>query len=221
MSGGTATPEPDAGWATVCFRAAPSGAVSRGDDRVSFVGWRSDVADGSALVRSDPLPLPADSPADSSVARHGYGHGDRYPYPAPCPHADGPLGCDVHLWVDADSPARTGLMEHADVLVSRVPLPLVSAHRRVRGLLAGHPGCRAAAVPDTASTCVVGVRERTGAVSVVSVVSFVRLARRRGRERGGCDDPLPAHVVVSVVHAWAVSGGSPRALRSVVPMPCS
>ena len=215
MSGGTATPEPDAGWATVCFRAAPSGAVCRGDDRVSFVGWRSDVADGSALVRSDPLP----SPADSSVARPGYRNPCPYPYPAPCPHADGPLGCDVHLWVDADSPARTGLMEHADVLVSRVRLPLVSAHRRVRGLLAGHPGCRAAAVPDTASTCVVGVRERTGAASVVSVVSFVRLAR--GLERGGCDEPLPAHVVVSVVHAWAVSGGSPRALRSVVPMPRS
>jgi len=204
VSGWPATPEPDAGWATVCFRAAPSGAVSRGDDRVSCVGWRSDTADGSALVRSDPLPSPPE--------RHGDRHGDRhpYPYPAPCPHADGPLGCDVHLWVDANSPGRTGLVEQADVLVSRVPLPFASAHRRVRGLLAGHPGCRAAAVPDTASTCVVGVRERTGAVSVVS---FAGLAR--GRERGGCDDLLPAHLVASVVHAWVVSGGSPRALRSV------
>jgi len=202
-------PGPDAAWATVCFSAQPPCAALRGDgpaDRVSFVGWRSDAADGSALVRSDPLP----SPADSSVERHGYRH--PYPYPAPCPHADGPLGCDVHLWVDADSPERTGLMEQADVLVSRVPMPLASAQRRVRGLLLGHPGCRAAAVPDTASTCVVGIRERTGAVSFVS---FARL------ERGGSDDPLPAHVVVSVVHAWTVNGGSPGALRSLVPMPRS
>ncbi|MGW0835825.1 hypothetical protein [Streptomyces prunicolor] len=201
----------------MCFSAQPPCAVLRGDgpaDRVSFVGWRSDAADGSALVRSDPLPSPADSPANPSAERHGYPYPclSPYPYPAPCPHADGPFGCDVHLWVDADSPERTGLMEHADVLVSRLPLPLASAQRRVCGLLLGHPGCRAAAVPDTASTCVVGVRERTGAVSFVS---FPRL------ERGGSDDPLPAHVVVSVVHAWAVNGGSPRALRSLVPMPRS
>ncbi|MFG2777770.1 hypothetical protein ACGFY7_07885 [Streptomyces prunicolor] len=198
MSEGTTAPGPDAAWATVCFSAQPPCAALRGDgpaDRVSFVGWRSDAADGSALVRSDPLPSP----------------GDRYPYPAPCPHADGPLGCDVHLWVDADSPGRAGLMEQADVLVSRVPLPLpfASAHRRVRGLLAGHPGCLAAAALDTATTCVVGVRDRTGAVSVVRL------------ERSGSAAPLPAHVVGSVVHAWAVSGGSPRALRSVVPMLCS
>ena len=196
MSGPTATPEPDAAWATVCFRATPSGAVPRGeglDDRASFVVWRSDTAQGSALVRSDPLPPPAD--------RHAY------PYPPSCPHAAGPLPCDVHLWVDADRPGRTGLMEHADVLVSRVQLPLASAHRRVCELLAGHPGCLAAAVPDTAAMCVVGVRDRTGAVS------FVR------PERGGSAAPLPPHVVVSVVHAWAVSGKSPRALRSVVAMP--
>ncbi|MFD4561036.1 hypothetical protein ACFWP5_43115 [Streptomyces sp. NPDC058469] len=203
VSGRPATPEPDAAWATVYFRAAPPGEVLRGDgsdDRASFVDWRSDfvvwrsdAAHGSALVRSDPLP--------SSAERHAY------PYPPLCPHAVGPLPCDVHLWVDADSPGRTELMEHADVLVSRVPLPLASAHRRVRGLLAGHPGCLAAAVLDTTTRCVVGVRDRTGAVS------FVR------PERGGSDVPLPPHVVVSVVHAWAVSGGSPRALRSVVAMP--
>lgn len=189
-----AHPEPDAAWATVCFCAGSHGAVLRGDGldaRVSFVVWRTDAAHGSALVRSDPMPLSAERQA--------------YPYPPPCPRAGGPLPCDVHLWVDADSPERTALMEHADVLVSRVPL--ASAHRRVRGLLAGHPGCLVAAVLDTATMCVVGVRDRTGAVS------FVR------PERGGSAAPLSPHVVVSVVHAWAVSGGSPRALRSVVPMP--
>ncbi|MEV0639467.1 hypothetical protein AB0I77_31950 [Streptomyces sp. NPDC050619] len=98
-------------------------------------------------------------------------------------------------------------MEHADVLVSRLPLPPESAHRRVHELLAGHPGCLAAAVPDTATTCVVGVRDRTGAVS------FVR------PDRGGSGAALSPHAVGSVVHAWAVSGGSPRALRSVAPMP--
>ncbi|MFE9092904.1 hypothetical protein [Streptomyces sp. NPDC007264] len=98
-------------------------------------------------------------------------------------------------------------MEHADVLVSRVALPPESAHRRARELLAGHPGCLAAAVPDTAMRCVVVVRDRTGAVS------FVR------PDQGGADAPVPPHAVGAVVHAWAGSGGSPRALRSLVPMP--
>ena len=191
-----ANPEPDAGWVTVCFRAVRKGRVSRGDgfdDRSSFVVWRSDTAHGPALVRSDPLPSSA---------------GDRaYPYPSACPHALGPLPCDVHLWVDADGPERTELMEHADVLVSRVPLPPVSAHRRVRELLAGHPGCLAAAVPDTALVCVVGVRDRRDAVSFV------------WPDRCGSDAPVPPQTVVSVVHAWVVSGGSPRALRSILPMP--
>ncbi|MEW2117378.1 hypothetical protein AB0945_19745 [Streptomyces sp. NPDC005474] len=109
--------------------------------------------------------------------------------------------------MDADSPERTEFMEYADVLVSRVPLRPVSAHRRVRDLLASHRGCLAAAVPDTATTCVVGVRDRTGAVSVVRP------------HRGGADAPIPLHTVVSVVHAWVVSGESPRALRSVAPLP--
>jgi hypothetical protein len=117
------------------------------------------------------------------------------------------LLCDAHLWVDPDSPERTALMEHADVIVSRVPLPPRAAHERVRELLTDHHGCLAAAVPDTATMCGVGVRDRAGAVS------FVRL------DRGGSDAPIPPHVVVAVVHAWVVSGGSPRALRSVAPMP--
>ncbi|GAA3774157.1 hypothetical protein GCM10023083_08920 [Streptomyces phyllanthi] len=199
MSDRSALPQPDAAWATVCFRAARTGAVPRGDglgDRSTLVVWHSDTAHGPALVRSDPLPL-------SAVGQHAY----PYPGPSPCPHAPGPLPCDVHLWVDADSPERTELMEHADVLVSRVPLPPVSAHRRVRELLAGHPGCLAAAVPDTAMICVIGIRDRTGAVS------FVR------PERCGPGALVPPHAVVSVVHTWAVSGRSARALRSVAPAP--
>ncbi|WP_151476871.1 hypothetical protein [Streptomyces albicerus] len=98
-------------------------------------------------------------------------------------------------------------MKHADALVSRVPLPPERAHRRVREMLADHSGCLAAAVPDTTTMCVVGIRGRVGAVS------FVRL------DRGGADAPLSPHAVVSVVHAWVVSGGSPRALRSIAPMP--
>nr|WSY53156.1 hypothetical protein OG999_25535 [Streptomyces sp. NBC_00886] len=189
-------PEPDAVWATVCFRVGRTGGVLPGegpDERSSLVVWRSHAGHGPALVRSDPLPL--------STRRLAY------PYPSSCSHASGPLPCDVHLRVDAGSPARTGLLEHADVLVSRVPLPPRSACRRVHRLLADHPGCLAAAVPDTAAGCVVGIRDRTGAVS------FVR------PERGGADAPTSPHVIVSVVHAWVVSGGSARALRCVVPMP--
>ncbi|MEU7659748.1 hypothetical protein AB0B60_14875 [Streptomyces lincolnensis] len=109
--------------------------------------------------------------------------------------------------MDADSPERAGLMEYADVLVSHVPLPPESAHRRVRELLSGRPGCLAAAVRDTATTIVVGVRGRTGGVS------FVRPGRC------GSAAPPPLHAVASVVHAWVVSGRSPHALVSVSSTP--
>lgn len=199
-------PIPDSGWSTVCFRAARSGGTHRrggspapalshdgSHERSSLLVWRSDTAHGEVLVRSDPL-----SPST----------GDRgHPYPVPCAHGpNGPFPCDVHLWVDADSPARAELVMHADVLVSREPLPTGAARRRVRALLDGRPGCLAAAVPDTATTCVVGVRERTGAVS------FVRPTRGRA-------DAPPPHAVVSVVHAWTVSGRSPGALLSLAPVP--
>ncbi|MGW0756920.1 hypothetical protein ACWD1Y_10590 [Streptomyces sp. NPDC002814] len=196
MSDRHASAGPDAAWATVCFRVARSGGAIRGDgsqDRATAVVWRSGPAHGPALVRCDRLP--------PFAGQHAY------PYPSLCRHAPGPLPCDVHLWVDADSPERTELVEHADALVSRVPLPPERAHRRVREMLADHPGCLAAAVPDTTAMCVVGMRGRTGAVS------FVR------PDRGGSDTPLPPHEVVSVVHAWVVSGGSPQALRSIAPMP--
>lgn len=196
MSDRHVTPEPYAAWATVCFCGAQTDEAPRGDGldgRSSFVVWRSDAAHGSALVRSDPLL--------SSAGQQPYS------YPSSCSHAPGMLLCDVLLWADADSPERTELMEHADALVSRVPLPPESAHRRVYDLLADHPGCLAAAVPGTATMCLVGVRDRRGAVA------FVR------PEQDGFDVPLPPHAVVSVVHAWAVTGGSPRALCSVSPMP--
>ncbi|WP_427920715.1 hypothetical protein [Streptomyces sp. cg40] len=125
--------------------------MSRGDGpevRSFLVARCPDSARGPALVRTHPL---------SSAARW-------HARPPGCSHAPGPFPCDVHLWVDADSPRRTALREHADVLVSRLPLPPLPARHRVRALLADHPGCLAAAVTDTATRCVVGVRERTGAV---------------------------------------------------------
>ncbi|MFF7639264.1 hypothetical protein [Streptomyces canus] len=194
---GDRRPVPDAAWATVCFRAARSGRVLHGDgshERSSLALWWSDTAHGPVLVRSAPLP--------SSTGHRGY------PCPAPCPHPPGgPLPCDAHLWVDADSPERTALLAHADVLVSRGPLPRRAAHRRVLELLAARPGCLAAAVPDTAASCVVGVRDGAGAVA------FVRPSRGRS------DAPLPPHTVVSVVHAWTVAGRSPGALRRLAPVP--
>lgn len=205
VSNRLAAPGPDVAWTTVCFRGARGGGVLPGDDPdgPSLVVWRSTMAHGPALVRSDRL-LP-------SAERHVD------PYPSPCRHAPGPLPCDVHLWVDAGSgeagsvdagsPERAELMNHADVLVTRVLSPPGSACRRVHELLAGHPGCLAAAVPGTDTTCVVGVRGRTGAVSSVRL------------NRGGSGTRIPPHTVASVVHAWVVSGRPLRALRSVALMP--
>lgn len=187
MSGRLALPEPDAGWATVCFGGASDLRFPQGhgpDEAAFFVVPHSDTAYGPVLVRSVPLPEPTAERV--------------YPHASLCPHLPGPVPCDVHLWVDADSSERTALMEHADVLVSRVPLPAVSAHRRVGMLLASHPGCLAAAVPDTAMVCVVGVRDRSG------TVSFVR------PRWCGYGAQVPPHAVASGVHAWAVSGRPPR-----------
>ncbi|MFF2651433.1 hypothetical protein [Streptomyces sp. NPDC058045] len=103
--------------------------------------------------------------------------------------------------MDASSPGGARLMECADVLVSSGALAPDAARRRVRELLAGHPGCLAAAVPATAAGCAVGVRARTGALS------FVRL--------DGTDAPVPPQAVASLAHAWVVAGGSLGALRSV------
>ncbi|WP_345619413.1 hypothetical protein [Streptomyces ziwulingensis] len=144
----------------------------------------------------------------------------------PCAHGNGSPPCDVHLCVDADSPERSALVDHADVLVSHVPLPPGPAHRRARELLDDHPGCLAAAVPDTATRCVVGVRDATGAVSWVHSEPLraepPRPQSPRAQEPAGPGAPVPAHAVAlvgSVVHAWVVSGRPARTLRSVAPVP--
>ncbi|MYU22358.1 hypothetical protein [Streptomyces sp. SID8352] len=149
--------------------------------------WRSDAALGPALLRSRRLPPPGARPAP--------------PHPLPCPYGHGAPPCDEHLWVDAHGPRAAELAVHADVLVSRVPLPPGAARRLVRELLTGHPGCLAAAVPDTAGGCAAGVRAPGGALAAP-----VRL------ERYG---PVPPQAVASVLHAWTVSGRPPGALRSV------
>jgi hypothetical protein len=101
-------------------------------------------------------------------------------------------------------------MQHADVLVSRVPLPHPFALRRVERLLAGHPGCLVAAVPDTAWTSIVGIRDRA------NHVRYLRL------ERGFSGVSCPPHAVVavpavaSVVHAWAAFGAVSGVLRRVI-----
>ncbi|MDH6584760.1 hypothetical protein M2161_003866 [Streptomyces sp. SAI-133] len=119
------------------------------------------------------------------------------------------MPCDVHLWVDADSPRRPALLAQADVLVSRVPLAPGAARRRVLELLAAHPGCLAVAVPDTATTCAVAVRHGGAGHG-----SFLRPSR--GSTPGAS---LPPRTVVSVMHAWMVAGRSPGALRGLTPMP--
>lgn len=181
---------PTTAWTTVCFRSAGAGGDGV-DGRWSLVVRCSGTGREPVLVRSGPV---------SS---------------SPCTHPPGPLPCDLHLRVDADSPERTGLMAYADVLVSRVPLPPGPAGRRVRELLADHPGCLAAAVPDTATRCVVGVRTGTGGVSLVRPLRYgppslvPRLVPRL----------VPPHVVASLVHAWVVAGRAPGELCSLAPAP--
>ncbi|MFD0316260.1 hypothetical protein [Streptomyces flavalbus] len=179
-----------AGWCTVCF--AVPGAVADGGGQRVRVGWRA--GSGPAVVRTDvplplPLPLPLPSPGD------------------PCAHPPGWLPCDAHLWADADARGTpegafpvASLREQADVLVSRAPLPLPAACRRVRDLLDGHPGCLVAVVPGAATGCVVGVR---------NAVLGVRWAWVEKAE------PVPPRVVASVAHAWAAAGGAPGALWGV------
>jgi hypothetical protein len=202
----TAT-EPDAGWATVCFSGARGpegfrdgfrdglgdGLGDRFRVRPVSVRWRSDVAHGSAIVRLDALAAAAEGA-----------------YPSPCLHPPGLLPCDVHLWADPDSPHRPDLAEYADVLVSRVPLPLAAARRRVGELLARHPGCLAVAVRASGTGCVViggggggGVRDGAGGLR------YARSGPGAAWVRGS---PL---LVASVVHAWVAAGRSPGALRSV------
>ncbi|MBQ1092689.1 hypothetical protein [Streptomyces sp. B93] len=89
------------------------------------------------------------------------------------------------------------------MLVSRVPLPRPAACRRVRALLGGHPGCLAAVVPGPATGCAVGVRDAVGG------------ARWAWWEQGERSAPVSPQVIASVVHAWAVAGGPPGALRCV------
>ncbi|MFF5439991.1 hypothetical protein [Streptomyces achromogenes] len=184
--------EPGAAWATVCFRPPHTGALPREAGLrggPACVVWRTRAAHGPALVRFDALPVTE--------------RGCAYRYPAPCLHGPGRLPCDTHLRADADGPAE--LREHADVLVGRVPRAVTEARRRVRVLLAEHPGCLAAVVPCLGAGCVAGVRRATGEPWCARL------------ERGGPRAPASPQAVASVMHAWVAGGGSPGALRAVVP----
>ncbi|MEU7047034.1 hypothetical protein ACF1GS_31275 [Streptomyces eurythermus] len=184
--------EPGAAWATVCFRPPHTGAPPR---EAGFRGgpacvvWRTRAAHGPALVRFDALPVTE--------------RGCAYRHPSPCLHPPGRLPCDTHLWADADGPEA--LRVHADVLVSRVPRAVTEARRRVRVLLAEHPGCLAAVVPGFGAGCVVGVRRAAGDPWCARL------------ERGGPRAPASPQAVASVLHAWVAAGGAPGALRAVVP----
>ncbi|WP_416519515.1 hypothetical protein [Streptomyces achromogenes] len=184
---------PQAAWATVCFRPPHTGALPRRAGLrggPAWVVWHTRAAHGPALVRLDALPVT--------------GRGSVYRDPSPCLHPPGRLPCDTHLWADADGPAE--LREHADVLVGRVPEAVTEARRRVRDLLARHPGCLAAVVPGFGTGCVVGVRRAAGDPWCARL------------ERGGPRAPATPQAVASVVHAWVAGGGAPGALRAVVPV---
>lgn len=189
------SPESGAAWTLVCFAGRGLDAARWGDglaDGAVPVVWHSDTGHGPAIVRSG-------TPLDTAWAAP-------YRQPSPCAHLAGRLPCDVHLWADPDVPRLSGLAGYADVLVSRLPLPLPAARRRGRELLVRHPGALVAAVPCPDAGCAaVVVRHKGG---------LLQWRGRRGDSRSG----VPAHVVASVAHAWAAAGRRPGSLRRVALM---
>ncbi|MGA4840653.1 hypothetical protein [Streptomyces sp. G45] len=189
-------PGPGAAWTVVCFP-PPGCGTWRGVDGLAAatvsVAWHADTGCGRALVRSGVLP-------DRARGLSSW-------HPAPCTHPAGRFPCDVHLRVDPDEARRPGLVEHADVLVARAPLPRAAACRRVQDLLARHLGCLVAAAPCLdAGGAAVGVRGGTG--------TLVRV-------RGARAEPPGAgltRVTASLVHAWSAAG-SPGALCCVAAVP--
>ncbi|MCX2922101.1 hypothetical protein [Streptomyces sp. NEAU-W12] len=196
-------------WTTVRLGPARTCAGPRPDARLlpvsvlASVSWRTPASGrGPALVRLDLL-VPVVS-----------GHWPPGPHGYPYLPGRG-AACDVHLRADPDAPCAAGLAECADVLVSPTPLPVAAARHRVSHLLVRHPGCLVAAVPDGDGGCVIGVRDTAGGVG------YAWQEAGAGAEGGpasavGCFR-APPHVAASAVHAWSVSGGPLRALRSVRP----
>ncbi|MFD9880234.1 hypothetical protein ACFWZT_02065 [Streptomyces alboflavus] len=114
----------------------------------------------------------------------------------------------MHLQVNPDASDLPGLTEHADVLVSRTPLPMTAACRRVRELLVRYPGCLVAAVPALdAGRAAVGVQGCDGGLWQV-----------RAKREKACA-AVSMHVVASVTHAWLAAGQRPDDLRFIAPTP--
>ncbi|MGW6236297.1 hypothetical protein [Streptomyces sp. NPDC055094] len=188
---------PDAAWCAVRFgvrgTSADAGVRSTSADVCSdrrrtglvtvsaSISWRSATAHGLVAVRLDAAPEAAGS--------------------RPYPSGHGP--CDLHLWVNPDAPGEADRVEHADVLVSRTPLPPRAARHRANELIARHPGCLVAAVPDSENGCVLGTRRGGGVV----------IPAWPAEDGAWC--PAPPHAVAAVVHAWLVAGEPLESLRSV------
>ncbi|MFD8608826.1 hypothetical protein [Streptomyces sp. NPDC059631] len=180
------------------------------------------MSHGRAFVRADP---PARAP-DGRLApvRPACGHPPYGGLPIGGLASGGlpsdGLACDVHLRADPDAPGRPELAEHADVLVSRVPLPAPAARARVDDLLARHPGCLVAAVPGVGTGYVLGVR---GVFGVRGGPADGPGTRHTGPAPYGTGrhEPGPyaaTDLAASVLHAWLAAGGAREALRAVVPL---
>ncbi|MET9142820.1 hypothetical protein [Streptomyces sp. NPDC004042] len=165
------------------------------------------MSHGRAFVRADP---PARAP-DGRLApvRPACGHPPSGGLASGGLPSDG-LACDVHLRADPDAPGPPELAEHADVLVSRVPLPAPAARARVDDLLARHPGCLVAAVPGVGTGYVLGVR---GVFGVRGGPADGPGTRHTGPAPYAATD-----LAASVLHAWLAAGGAREALRAVVPL---
>ncbi|MFJ4695397.1 hypothetical protein [Streptomyces sp. NPDC088766] len=89
--------------------------------------------------------------------------------------------------------------------MSRTPSSPAGARSRVAHLLARHPGCLAAAVPEPGTGCWVGVRGGPHGV---------RYARP---DTGDFTDRAAPLMAAALVHAWVAAGRAPAALRSIAP----
>ncbi|ARZ66538.1 hypothetical protein SMD11_0872 [Streptomyces albireticuli] len=112
-----------------------------------------------------------------------------------------PAGVDVHWSVDPDARRDGRWTETADVLRCGRPAPgPAAAVRRARWLLARHPGCLLASVPDAAGGWVIGLRD--GRLLAASP----------------CPAVPPGTVgaaLASFLHGWLTAGRAPEELTVV------
>ncbi|MBB5118741.1 hypothetical protein AF335_06305 [Streptomyces eurocidicus] len=131
-------------------------------------------------------------------------HWSADPGPGRTGRPDRPAGVDVHWSVDPDARRDGRWAETADVLRCGRPAPgPAAAARRARWLLARHPGCLLASVPDATGCWVIGLRD-----------GRLLTASPRPPVPAGAVGPVGA-VLASFLHGWLTAGRALEELGAV------